>query len=517
MQILGIQIDKPLIRAALLKKGPKGMEILALQTSSLADPDDVKLLYTPKFRGRIVSGLSAKDLLVRNLELKVEGSKHVEEALIFQSESTSYFGAGETLVVPHRVKKRASAIDSLLFTAPRAAIRSHLTDLAQIGADPDLLSANSLGLVHYARWKQPALEDAYLVDLGSSDWTCVLMEKGELKKSHSLSMGNETLFSALWEDRKKILLPKDVEGVAKQIDLLQLKSHLNPHLSAKLNEMRQELAKVIFSFRRGQDPIPLLFSGNTEAFGHLKEYLLESLQGIVSTESAASPPSEEQKYAIPIGLALEKNHSSLQLLREEFFPKKLWRRAGLYSLLLFAASLSLAGLLLWEGFRRFDSRRSHMIESLHASLEKWDPQLKRAIFLEGSDEEAILDRWTHAIDKHSKEYPYIQLSPKLSEFFSWFSKHPLLQQFAEEGDPLNLLELRYQLAQFPNSESPSQPYVAKVELRFAVNSPMNARKFHEALIQGDEMIDSKSEVKWESFSNGYRASFGLKNRSPNVP
>ncbi len=47
---------------------------------------------------------------------------------------------------------------------------------------------------------------------------------------------------------------------------------------------------------------------------------------------------------------------------------------------------------------------------------------------------------------------------------------------------------------------------------------MNARRFHEALLKGDEIVDSAGEVNWEAFNDSYRVSFFLKHtKSPYVP
>ena len=60
----------------------------------------------------------------------------------------------------------------------------------------------------------------------------------EIQRSHSIPGGIESLLSALWEDRKKILLQKEIEGIAKQIDLLQLKPHLTPHIAEKVKRVQ---------------------------------------------------------------------------------------------------------------------------------------------------------------------------------------------------------------------------------------------------------------------------------------
>jgi hypothetical protein len=517
MHVLGVQVEPPFMRFALIERSRRGVEILCLKSATLADPGDVKQLYIASFQGQVVSGLSAKNLLIRSLEMKGGGHRHLEEVVAFQSEATTHFEPSDVLSVPHIIKQGPEKTEALLFTAPREAIRDHLLELEKWDLNPDLVSAVPLALVRYVQWKIPALTDAFLVDLGSSEWTCVWMEKGHLKKSHAIAGGIEILLSALWEDRKKILFQKEVEGFAKQIDLLQLKGHLNPHLSAHLNEMRQDLAKIIYSMHRISGAKPILFTGRVDAFGHLRDYLIERFKDSISGECNQAIPLEEQKYAIPIGLALEHGSNSLQLRREEFFPQKNWKRAGLFSLCLVIASLLLAGGLFSTGNLIAQRRKTEMIGSLQSLLDRWDSSLKQTIFSNSGDEGEILDRWSRAVASNSKEYPFILAAPKVSDAFLWLNNHPLLQSMKKDNDPLEILSLRYQLLKFPKVDAPQEPYLAKVELEFKAKSPLNARKFHEALLKGDELIDSSLEVNWEALNDLYRVSFYLKNRSPHVP
>ncbi len=358
MQTLGLHIDRPFLKAALLQKKRSGFKICALESSSLEEPGHVKLLYNSKFKGRLASGLSSKDLMLRSMELNIGNTKHVEAALAFQSEGTTHLNPIDTILVPHSIKKTGGKVEALLFTASREALRAHLEEFKKLHLDLDCIGSTGLALIHYVRWRAPNLSDAFLVDLGSSEWTCVWMENGQLKKSYSIGSGTEGLLAALWEDRKKILLPKEVEEIAKQIDLQQIKPNLNPHLSSKLSEIRQDLGKAILSFHRIANQRPIVFTGQIEAFGHLRDFLKKSFQEAVSEEHDELN-LEERKFAIPIGLALEQSDHPLQLLKEEFFPRKNWRRAGCYALNLFLLSLALSFLLLVLGLHIIDNRKKN--------------------------------------------------------------------------------------------------------------------------------------------------------------
>lgn len=501
MHILGIHLDAPFLRAALIRKGRKGIEIEALKTASLYEIEDVKRLYiemtdAKNFNGQVVSSLSAKDFLIRSMELKIAGHRHTEEAIAFQSEATSHFNPADILTVPMLQKKEKGVTGALLFTAPREALKNHLAELENFQIDPDGVSTVPLALCHFIRWKFPHLTEAVVVDLGSSETTCALLEKGQLKKAHPIQIGVEALLSSLLEDRKRILLKKEIEGAAKQIDLLLLKPALNPHLTAALDELRKELAKVQYRF--SPEKKPLIFTGRIDPFIHLREYLIDSYQDHYPMTL------EEQKFAVSIGLAIEQTlPQPLQFRREEFFPRKNWTRMGFYATVLLLAASILSLLLVGLGLRFSHLRKTEML---------------RAISLPNSSEkvEEKIDRWISAIEKNNREYPYILQAPKVAEVMSWVSSNPLLETLKKEGDPIDLRELRYQLVSMPKIGSAKEPYLVKVEIEFQFKSAMNARRFHEALRQGDERVNPDLEITWDALSNGYRAAFFLKNRSPHV-
>ncbi len=501
MNILGIHLDFPYVRISLIQKRRRRVQIRTLKTISLQEESDVKPLYTENFKGRVVSALSAKDFLIRLIEIKAPGGPHLEETLTFQSEALNHFNPEEVLTVPFFSKTEKS--EALLFTVLKERFREHLKKLEELEIDPDVVSTVPSALSHFIRWKFPTLTDAFIIDLGSSGITCVLIEGGRLKKAHSVSRGVETLLNALYEDRKKTLLKKEIEGAAKQIDLLLLKSGLNLHLSEELNEIRQEIAKIFYSFNRNEIK-PIIFTGRVDAFIHFREFLTDSVEG----EWVLTP--DEQKFAVSTGLALEQTSSyPLQLRRGEFFPQKNWARMGLYALSLLAGSLILSATLLGFGLSSNSLSKQQMVDSLQTtSIQK--------LFTEGAMEEQI-DHWIAEIETNTKEYPYIPQTPKVTQTLSWLSYHPLLREFKKEGDPIQLRELKYQLVSFPKINSDKEPFLAKVELEFNFKSLMNARKFHEALREGDEWVDPNLEIDWDTLSNGYRASFYMKNRSPYVP
>lgn len=505
MEILGIQIDPPYIKIALIRRTKRGSEIVKLNSYPLSTFSNVKRLYIKNFKGKVVSALPAKNLLIRSVELKIGKSRHIEEALAFQAESSSHLNPTDIITIPSIKKREKDATHALLFTVPRDLLKSHLSDLETFQIDPDRVSSSSSAICSFIRWKFPSLTDAFIMDFGSSEWNCIWMEEGVLKKSHSIPGGNEVLYKALLEDRKKILLPKEVEGAAKQLDLSKFKSHLYPHLAEKLHDFGQQAAKAIYSFQREGGAKPILFTGNPDSFIHLKETILESLEISAHNEQLSH---EEQKHAVAIGLALEESSKNpLQFRVQEFFPIKNWSRLGKIALSLIAVSLfctvSIFTAAKWALFKR----EKDLQMTLSRSLSTWDSSSKK---------EMSSQQWIAAIESHNKEYPYILQAPKVSEVFAWVSSHPLFATFSKEGDPICIQALHYQLEKFPQIGAMKEPYLAKIEMEFQVQSGIHARKFHEALLKGDDFVDPDQEITWEVLDQGYRTSFYLKNRRPDV-
>jgi type IV pilus assembly protein PilM len=510
MQTVGIHWDQPHFRAAYLRSNSRGIEILGLDSG-------VKLLYKADFRGKIITGLSGKDLLIRHFSLKIEKRRHLEKALEFQSETTSHLPPGELLSAALLYQnKQEKTTEAIYITALKEKIQAHLNFYSSLEIAPDRVGAAPQALVHYALWKYPGLQKGFFIDLGSSECLCLWIESGKLKKSFSFSGGIEELLEALWEDRKKTLLQKEVEGVARQIDVLQLKSHLNPHLQQKLAEKRQELAKAIYAFSKQTSSCPIFFTGRTDAFIHLREYIIESIQEIVIAEKKLPPPIEEHKYAISIGLALEEmapDDQSIQFLQKEFFPRKNWKKAGWLTALLFFFSLLGSGALLSWSEYTCRQQEEMIIQSIENLLSRYDPMLKTSLIQEGRSASSILHSWMKSLEDSDKQPSYALTVPKVSEVLDWLSHHPLLKTFAEQGDPIEWKNINYRLVHFPKIGSLKEEYKAQVDLEFSTKNSTNARKFHEALLKSDDYIDTKQTIGWEASSQGYKATFFLKQKA----
>ncbi len=483
---IGLQIDPPFLRAALLSIQGRRIFLKDVKETLITEPNAVKQLYSPKFKGQIVSGLSAKHVLAKRLELNTKKPKHARAAFLLQNEGTSPLNPQDTIVLIHDMQAVENKTSALVLSASKNAIAEHLILCNNLGADLDRLGANALALLHYAQWKHPKISDAVLIDFGSSEITCALIEKGRLKKAHATDSGIEVLAKALWEDQKNLSSLQEAFISLQTIDAMHF-----PTLAKKLAEMKQEIEKILHSFARLSSAHTVICTGLHEALPALKESIFAS-----ETKTSGS----EDKYALAIALAIENTQKPLQLLREKFFPEKHWRQSGRYASLLVALSLGLSALLLAIGLKSIATKEKAIHSAIAQHIQAW-----------GSSENDLVS-WLKLIETHRKETPYLSTLPNVSDTLSWLSRHPLAQKLNEESDPIDLLDLRYLFVEYPKIGSLTAPYIAKVELKFSVKNPMNARLFHEALLQGDAFVDATKEISWETFSHSYKTSFFLKKR-----
>jgi len=511
MQIFGLHFDHPYLRCATVEI--RRNKTLVHSVKNIA-PDNVKQLYISERREPIATGLST---LVRPLDFKITSLKHIELGLPFQIETLTHLSL-EELAYAAQIRPHKTGAEATVFLTSKESLRQLLAKCNDLSVEPDIVTAMPEALFRFSQFKYPALQSGFLIDLGSQEWTCVWMEKGEIKKSFTIQNGIESLLQALWEDRKKILLPKEVKGVAKQIDLLQLKPLLNPKLSEQLVELRNKLSSTLFSFQQAGGVKPVLFTGRVDAFGNLSKYLLEINPDLSLFDVPMPIHYEESKCAMAIGFALagaSKESKKVQFLKREFTPKKAWRKAGFWGIGLCFLSLSLSAGLIYFGSNYLLEIRKELADSLKRTLERTDKKLGANVFAEGLD--VGINRAFEVIQKYDIESPYLLTAPTVSEVISWISTHPLFEALKIAGDPIDIFDLNYHLTSYPRIGNLRDPYAAKVEIEFRTKNPTTARKFHEVLLQGDALIDANQEISWESLPDSYRTSFYLKNRQPYVP
>lgn len=133
--------------------------------------------------------------------------------------------------------------------------------------------------------------------------------------------------------------------------------------------------------------------------------------------------------------------------------------------------------------------------------------------LESLTQGEIADR-VYVLEKELKKvpdlFPLTPNSPKVSDLLAWLSIHPNIVG-KESSSPLISIEgINYTMVKRPELNKKQERYQIKVEIEFSSSSPTAARELHDALLQPNQFIDPKAEVKWTYGKGQYRASFILK-------
>lgn len=513
MKILGLHYDFPFIRWACLEPKGKSYELLSLKSLPHSTSEDVKRLYIEESKDLVSTGIST---LVRHLDFKIPSIKKIQQGLSFQIESLTSLPVEEIVYCSQIIPVKGGA-DATIFLASKEALRTHLEASNQFSILPDVVSAIPQALLKFAQFRCPTLVDGYVVHLGSAETLCIWFSKGVVKKTFVIEEGVETFLSSLWEDRKKVLFHNEVKGVAKQIDLLLLKTHLNPQLSTRLETFASKLNGVLHSFQQASGPQQVLFTGRTDTFVNMCPYLVKDTAELSLYHPPLPLNQDELTCAIAIGLAIEaspKNSRKIQFLKGDFIPAKQWRKAGRNGLMLLVASAALSLGLGYFGLKQLEERNASMSKSLTSIVGQIDKKLQVNLLNEGL--EAGVSQALHAIQKYDKEPVFLLQAPTVSEVLAWISNSPLFTTLQKAGDPIELIGLKYNLVSMPKIGHARDPYQAKVEIQFGLKQSMSARKLHEDLLRGDYLVDSSQEITWEPLNDGYQASFYLKNRAPYV-
>lgn len=477
MRGIGIQIDGPYILRAVVKRTRDQCAVVDCSTLS---PEDLNTDNT-QARQPVISGLHSNDLIIRSRSFAPARSKKLRQAFILQVEAQLYLKAEDliTVTVFESSEKRATT-----YSTTHAALHAHLQTLQHVQMNPERVSAIPSALKAFIKWKAPELSSYFLIHIGREIADCIWVEKDLIQKAHAISLG---------------------KARQKNDDLSSTQSFsLDEH-----GRFRRELLKIVHSF---QCQRPLIFTGDVSS--DTRDFLMETLCECVSDEKKINASDEEQHYAIPIGLAIEyvqNRKQPIQFRVGHFFSGQNWQKLGRRCACLIGASAMLAASIYGFGSWWMEKREKEIVHVLESWTAQKDPSLRLELFSAGTDTNTLVNQWIKLVEQNAKDYRFLMKAPKVSETLDWLTHHPLLNSFIEASDPISFEQIRYQLVSFPHLEALEDPYLAKVELEFTVNSPLHARKFHEMLLQESEKIDSSHEVSWEVLPGRYRTAFYLKN------
>jgi type IV pilus assembly protein PilM len=467
MFTIGLTLEKEAFRIAILKKEKNSIAIESLQTFSHS-PDNVKLFYNlPPFHTRkdtqIVSGLTGSDVFIRKLHLPLRDRRKILAALPFQLESLIPFSSENPIICPllKPLSKQMTAVTVVATT--QAHLSSHITTLKEIDIQPDTISCSPIALARFARWKFPQEFRILCFEAREKKLSCVLLEDNELLLSQSIPI-NDRGDAALELEKLSIFLKQ--KGVV-------------------------------------DDQTAWILTGDSESFS-------EIISKIFTGPKLGVSDSHLAHYAVPIGLALDAlaaDELSVQFCQKEFTPEHTWQSRKKKMLHYLGLCLGAALLMFIGGSFVLAKKQHYLVEKLQSYFSS--SSSKNSLTSIRQIEEK-LQEWDRSLRGQKSSFAFVPTVPKVSDVLAWLSVHP---SFAtEEGNQkegVDIKSLHYSLVKYPKIGDVASPYAALVELEFTSLSPRSARDFHEALLKGDQIVNVKKEVKWQTQNQLYYTSFEL--------
>lgn len=466
MFYIGINLEKDAIKVAVLKKEKKTISIESLHSFPYG-PDNVKLFYNlqPFHTGketRVSSGIRCSDTFIRKLHIPLKDRRKILEALPFQLESLVPFSNEAPLICPlfKSLSKQMTAVT--VIATSEESLLLHLKALKDLDIASDTVSCQTSALMRFSKWKFQTDGKVLCFDARDQTISCVVYEGEEIILSQSLSFCE----------------PADIP-----IELEKLS---------------------IFLKQKG------VISDNTSWILTGELQLKEQIGAIFTGKALQLEDTASSEFAIPIGLALDDlkaDEISVQFCQKKFTPEHTFQRRQKKILSYTAFCLGAAVFMAAGGSLFLNKKHRLLVENLKDCL---SPSLATSSFSTTDEIEQKLYEWQRSLKNEKTSFAFLPTVPKVSDVLAWLSSHSAFA--TEEGgqkEGLDIKSLHYSLSKYPKIGEPSVPYMAHVEVEFSSQTPRAARDFHEALLKGDQIVNAKKEVRWQTQNQTYQAAFEL--------
>lgn len=476
--------------------------------------DDEKGLQESAKNRLLVTVLGSQEVLVRPLEVKLKKESDINSVLAFQAEPLLPYPVENAIL--DRITLSTTSDSTLLniFAARKDHIQAHLALWNDRKIDPEVISCAPFALAQFSKLFCSTVEPHFLVHIGQTQTTCILVKQGKLLAAQVSYTGTQNLQE------------QDAEAI---------------------EQWRLDTIRILYALakqRKEQDVAGVLITGEGASKIYLGTSIEHSLNKplipIVENSQFPLPTEELQRYAIPIGAALSglDGHEQINFRQQEFAYSRPWNRLKkpLFIYYLLSLGLAIALYLFGESYLGYeeDKLKEEYVELLasmnktYSSFEK--DYLKKYPSQDNFEGIQPIDAVTQAGIAHRLEYlqsemkdnpnlfPLLPNTPKVSDVLAWLSNHPIVvgkPHDKSEGSETSLQvdNFSYTMVKRPDLKKTQEKYQVKVELEFSTSTPKLAREFHDALIAPNEIVDPKGEVKWSSNRGKYRTSFFLKDKT----
>lgn len=498
MDFLGIDLDGSTANFAWVDNQKKILKVLSSSISN------VKQLYNTDLKNLksscVISGLSSKQVLIKQKSLKISSKKGLKKAIPFQMKSSSALPQDQSITLPFITKAGEDSSDLSFYITTKKSINSHLLQLSKTNISPDYLSFQSHGLNRFAELNFPEIKDLFVFHVGKTQTLIAYIKNGFVKSHHLIKIGTSDFNKATGKENSE----------NQKIDFSKISTHQSQPLRELTETYKNETAKAFLSFTgpTNTKKFPILLTGHLSNFLAFDNFLLSNNTEIIS-EQLKIKDTSHLPYAISIGLALDglsKDQKSVQFLQESFVPLKHLKTIGLTLLLFFISSLAISSVIYYASSMIYKEKESNLLSSLSAIEKLENIPNEKTSNLSFEERKNTIDE---KIKKELKNYPNLSLAPKVSDLLCWINSHPLIESSSEKGS-IEIISIDYDLIDKKEKKSNS----AKVSLCLKINDPNLAQKFYESLSNYPNFIENENDISWTEENSKYKLSFFLKNLTP---
>lgn len=545
LHTIGLEQEGSTIKAAqltLVKGKPsldRTFEIAFTHTSvtDLVNPlymsDEGQLLRERLHNHLIVTALDTNDVLVRPLEIKLKKDRDIDAVLSFQAEPLLPYSVDNAILDRITLAQTQEGTLLNLVAARKDHIKAHLEQWGLLQIEPEVVSCVPMSLTQFGKLFSPTADPHFIVHLGHTQTTCVLVKGGLLLAAQGGPTGLQAFKDAAGQDSLD------------NVDFSALTKQQNGALFEVWENWRLEVTRILYALarqRKEQEVTGILFTGEGAALNNLGPALSQSLEKsyFQPVENPLFPISvkELQKFAIPIGSAISglPNQEQINFRQQELAYPRPWKRLTKTIALYYALSIALAAALYlfgntYLGYREDQVRQEYV--DLLGTMNKTYPDFEKEYSRkqhsltepEGGEaspknlsQEQISNRLQY-LQKEVKDspdlFPLQPNTPRVSDVLAWLSTHPIVTGKASDNteSPIQIDNFSYTMMKRPDPKKAQEKYQVKVELEFSTPTPKLAREFHDSLIAPNDIVDPKGEVKWSSNKGKYRTSFFLKDKT----
>lgn len=484
------------------------------------------------------TAISSSQTLVRRLEVQLKKDKDIDAVINFQAEPLLPYPIDDAVVDWSRVTTTEEGSLLTVFAAKKEHLLAHLSEWAERGVEPEVIGSVPSAIASFANYFVNEEAPYYIVHVGFKNTTCGLMKDGKLLAAQFVPMGLRWLVdnyceqSGLKEDEalasfKEVRLEDNIGKVKQALEILRLEVMKNLYALGK--------------FVKESEIERLLITGEGGAIEWVREALAQALGkqslALSSKEGFNVPENELLRFDVPIGLALSclpKGEMQVNFRKNEVSYPHPWRRLKKSLLAYFAGACALAFATYLCGSAYFGLQKDKLKDeyvSLLAFLNKPYDTFEReyeakypmqgvepgqVVPLEKLDVKELsarLEYLDQEINNAPEPIALMPNTPTVSDVLAWLSTHQNVRLSDSNDSLIHIESFNYMMVKRPEQSKKGGRYQVKVEMEFTSPTPKLARELHDALIEPNNFVEPKGEVKWSSNRGRYRTSFFLKDKT----